>query len=801
VSTQEPGAWLAGEGSRRYRILSLLGEGGYGRVYRARLEGAADFSKEVAVKLLREDNPSEELLGRFRDEARLLGLIQDRAVVKVDAPVRLGGKWAVIMEYVPGESAESLLARGAFPATVALEVIREIARCLNHLSTQPGPDGEPLAVVHRDLKPANIQITPSGEVKVLDFGIARGAFAARESKTTQHIGGTPGYIAPERLLGHDTGASDVYSLGIVLHELVTGEPLAADTPGSPDTVNLDRLDVEAAPLSNGGDPILDLASAMRAVAPSDRPTAREVEVACRKLLETVDGPELAEWTQKAMELAPTLVADDLVGGVLTEEVRVVRTVSTPVPRREGWILTAALVIAIVLAVASWWSPRAAQPVEVDAPPVAPFTVGLATPWAPDGDAAAEADLILTLVERQILPLAELDAVAVANVDHLMPRTDAEAKALMADAGLQALFWGEMLVVGDDVEFIPRLSVALVRGGWAPGAVTYTREGGLASRKEIAGEVGIQVLLWSGAYVMSEDAEQGRDLLERVDPPTATSLEYRALAETEMDNPDAALRLLRLSTRLFPDEPDVWLALCRFHEAQGDPELATPACERAAEVEENSENLLTNAWAQCSVGEWAKAQATFERAIDLEPGRGEAYVGLGWAQLAQGQYSDAEETLHEALAVRDSPFAQAYAHHHLGCIDDFQGDFAAAVAHYRASIAVSPMSTTRLALYQAQYRSGREEDARRDLAKWLDADAAGIEASMGGHLLGRIDGEELMSQAVDPHEETRARFIAGLVHVNSGDADAGRALLQQVRPTSMTSFVEYHRATVELSRLK
>jgi len=302
--------------ARRYRILQLLGEGGFGKVYRARLEGAEGFYKDVAIKLLHsEAEVPEEVLQRFRDEARILGLIRDRAIVGVDPPTRLGGKWAVVMEFVDGASASHLLKRGVLPPGVAAEVVGEVARALDKVWSQPGVDGKPLHLLHRDIKPPNIQVTRGGEVKILDFGIARAAFANREAKTTDHIGGTFGYIAPERLEGEEGPEGDVYSLGVVLHQLVTGE---APKP---------RLRTVDPAIS---DPslrkVLELSVAMRSLDPEDRPSSREVEVRCREIRGASPPPFLREWAEANVhEIEPGDAgeageADELVGEMLTETV-------------------------------------------------------------------------------------------------------------------------------------------------------------------------------------------------------------------------------------------------------------------------------------------------------------------------------------------------------------------------------------------------------------------------------------------------------------------------------------------------
>lgn len=148
------------EPRRSYTILAVIGQGGFGTVYRAEMRGSDGFRKVVAVKMMRAHEMPEEDLRRFRDEARILGLVRDRAIVSVDPPTRLAGRLAVVMEYIEGCSAATLVRQGAVPVSVALEITQEIARVLDKVVRLSGPDGRPLNLLHRDLKPGNIQITP-----------------------------------------------------------------------------------------------------------------------------------------------------------------------------------------------------------------------------------------------------------------------------------------------------------------------------------------------------------------------------------------------------------------------------------------------------------------------------------------------------------------------------------------------------------------------------------------------------------------------------------------------------------------
>jgi len=209
---------------RVYHVRRVLGRGGFGTVYLADLVTEAGFTKQVALKILHDDaHTRPDHLARLRDEARMLGLIRHRALVGADALVRLDGRWTVVMEYVPGVSLGALRKRvGALPVAVVAAIGAEVADALHAAYTAEVEPGRPLALVHRDVKPSNLQLTERGEVKVLDFGVARAEFEHREARTQQVVYGSPPYLAPERLEGVDSHEGDIFALGITLGELLSG---------------------------------------------------------------------------------------------------------------------------------------------------------------------------------------------------------------------------------------------------------------------------------------------------------------------------------------------------------------------------------------------------------------------------------------------------------------------------------------------------------------------------------------------------------------------------------------------------
>ena len=209
--------------AERYELMELLGTGGFGRVYLARFHGEAGFQKDVALKFLRSDSRGDlALIASLRDEARLLGILRHRSIVHVDRLIRLQGSWVIVMEYVSGQDLLNLVRQGPIPPGPSLEIISEVASALHAAFERTGPDGRRLRLTHRDIKPGNIRISGFGDVKVLDFGIARAEFAGSELADRRVVAGTPSYMAPERFDGVDGPAGDIYALGVVAYEMLTG---------------------------------------------------------------------------------------------------------------------------------------------------------------------------------------------------------------------------------------------------------------------------------------------------------------------------------------------------------------------------------------------------------------------------------------------------------------------------------------------------------------------------------------------------------------------------------------------------
>ncbi len=304
---------------RRYHVHEVLGRGGFGTVYRAELLSAGGFSKWVALKVLNDDlGRRPEIVQRLRDEARVLGLLRHRAIVQVDDLIELGGRWAVVMEYVEGVTLAELIASVEVPPRVAVEIAEEVAGALFAAYEQPSRGGRPLALLHRDIKPSNLQITPGGEVKLLDFGIARASFDGREAQTRAVMMGSRPYMSPDRLDLEDTHGGDVYALAISLCEAITGEH------PEPTTIHPERHAAHSAALLASvrarvdDEPLLALLADCLQYEVEDRPTARELERRLRQVRANLKGPWLRDWAEQAV--MPALSARELSRDGLSGEV-------------------------------------------------------------------------------------------------------------------------------------------------------------------------------------------------------------------------------------------------------------------------------------------------------------------------------------------------------------------------------------------------------------------------------------------------------------------------------------------------
>jgi serine/threonine protein kinase len=214
----------------KYKILSTIGSGGFGTVY---LAEDTWIDKKVALKVPHKQGVD---FGELLREPRLLASLNHPNIVTILTAEKQENVFFIVMEFVPGETLETIIARdGALELSLALDYTCQICNAVDHAHRH--------GVLHRDLRPANVLVAESGMLKVADFGTSRFLEIAAHGTT---VIGSPPYMAPEQFHGKAVFASDLYSVGVTMYQMMTGV-LPYDTPSPSDLDRLMRGELVIAP--------------------------------------------------------------------------------------------------------------------------------------------------------------------------------------------------------------------------------------------------------------------------------------------------------------------------------------------------------------------------------------------------------------------------------------------------------------------------------------------------------------------------------------------------------------------------
>jgi len=551
-----------------YRLVSLLGEGGMGRVY---LAEDLTLGRRTAIKFVSERMSADpDARARFLREARTMATVEHPHVVRVYSFGEAAGGAYLVMEYVAGESLSERLKRTKrLDATEAIKLTRQVAEALDAAWEQH--------LVHRDIKPSNILLDTKGQVRVADFGLAKplGVRTTDESLTQAgSILGTPHYVSPEQARGRSVDIrSDIYSLGIVLYEMLAGErPFEGKTP----------FDVVAQHLHEPL-PSLD----------ARRPDLPAGVVA------------LVNWmTEKDPERRPQSYA------ALRERLRTLGEAgaSTPIPTstlnaagvRRGSLVRAqwALLAGLLLVAAGLGSRAYRYRIAVPAPADVRLVVAVTPFSGPDEDSAKEGKVMARLIEKAIDERLRRDDVRVIGADQTREpvRDHAAARALGERLGANAVIWGEAFALRGETEIQPYLTLVPRRAaeketspnlnlpGRDPLAALAERAGSslvmgaqapnqIELRKTGAAGVSDLVLTLAGSHALAEgQAEKALTLFTQA-PRTAENLRRRADALLMLNRTEEARLALSEAVTLAPDDPqshaslgDVLLTTGHFPEA-------------------------------------------------------------------------------------------------------------------------------------------------------------------------------------------------------------------------------------------
>jgi tetratricopeptide (TPR) repeat protein len=807
-----------------YRIVSLLGAGGMGEVWLAEDER---LHRRVALKKPPANLASPDARERLNREARAAARLNHPGIAGVYDVLEHDDQPIIVMEYVEGDTLSARLRGGPLRVEQTVEIGVQLADAL--------AAAHAANVIHRDLKPSNIALTPGGRVKVLDFGIARIGGPAAEHETLGRAFGTPGYMAPEQLLGAPGDArADIYGLGAVLYELLTGRPpLARDTMGVP-----------LAALTQRPSPV-------HAVNPAV-PEALDAIVMRALERQPADRYRSAAQMRTELERVATTLRDrptgelEIVGDRRTGPVAARRTGPLTLTRAR-WI---AMVVALALAAGvgipvarRWTAPKPAASNRAGQIPVLAVLSlrNLSGDVQVDRIAVGFADSLrtdlATLAGIRVIPSAAM---------RTYDRGGADTLQIMRELGVAFLLDGSLQQIGTRM----RINFNLLRddGGveWSRGYDVVAEEDVIPLQRRVAEAVaeGLRLNLSArererlGAQRTSNVAAldaywRGQATLERADDSKSAeqavaafaeaikldsrfALAHAALADAywvtyqqTRDPADAgrAIEAADGALKLDPQQSEVWISLGRVHHGTGQLDAAERDLRRALAIQPASDEarrLLGRVYADR--GKYAEAEGEYRAAIDLRAGYWRGHYDLGSFYFRTARYQDAADAFTRAIEL-NSHYAGAF--HNLGTAYQSLGDEARALENYKRAVAITPIAQTYANIGSIQFRQKRYEEAVASfrLAVQLGPGNPLTHGNLGdalGRVGRKMDAAESYARAVEASQATLrvnpndahtlarlAVFEAKLGRAAAAERDSARA----VRINPQDPEVSYRQATV------
>lgn len=411
----------------RYHSLFVIGEGGMGRVEAALERGEAGFERVVALKRLLPKGPRDARhVQMFLREARIATLIRHPNVVHAFAFGEVEGELFLAMQYVAGEPLSRVLAaakaKGDLPPASVAWVLAEACEGLHAAHELCDADGKLLRVVHRDVSPHNVMVSYDGNVKVVDFGIARFDSAGPATRTGE-VKGKLAYMSPEQALGESLDRrSDIFSMGAVLFECLTGQPMWGE---GTDVQLMRKIALEPPPrvdafLRGAPAALVDLQARMVARDPAARPaTARDVALQLRAFADAAGGPSSRRMVaatmtalfaddacrrrdRLALALQELSLPDAAALGTELEPAEIPTPVPEPLPRRRRWLVRAGIAsIAVGVGVLAGL-PRRHSPAPMPAPPPVRTAEAAPAPAPPASVSAPQASSSSPVFEAPVV---------------------------------------------------------------------------------------------------------------------------------------------------------------------------------------------------------------------------------------------------------------------------------------------------------------------------------------------------------------------------------------------------------------
>ena len=590
----------------RYEIQKELGRGGMAVVYQAH---DPMFDREVAVKVLLGAHFSDpNFRTRFEREAKTVAALEHPAVVPVYDFGEENGRLFLVMRLMGGGTLTARLQQGSMPVDEAVTIVSRIAPALDAAHAK--------GIVHRDLKPDNILFDKYGAAYLSDFGIARLA-ESQATLTGNFAIGTPGYMSPEQIQGQTLdGRSDIYALGVMIFEMLTGKrPFAADTPAmvlvKQMTTAIPHLSELQPELPHHFDAIVQQAMAKTR---EDRPNSAQ-EIA--KQLQTSAGItplSLPITTAASVPPAPVQIDTDPT---------VVEPLVTPEPTENGrsrrWLVLGAvgLLLVVLVGLGVWWGGQTA---------VSPSDNPSASETANEGDGTTSPD-----EEVAALPLT-LD-------DHL-----SNAHTAFDEGNYeQAIEEAEAVMAEDDTNFDAHIiaGYAKLYTGDADGAFTAFSRAAELSPDDPTPYLALG-MIQEDAYGDPESAIENYTLSIERDDSNAEAYAERCTAYDRIGNTDAATADCQQCIEIDDGQAQCWIGLGYFANAAGEVETARDNWLRALEIEPD-DAYLHNELAQLylwNLDDPEQAAIYATQAIDLYDNEPYFYYIRGSALSWQGMVDEA-----------------------------------------------------------------------------------------------------------------------------------------------------------------
>jgi tetratricopeptide (TPR) repeat protein len=522
-----------------HKLLRLIGQGGMGRVWLAEDES---LGRRVAIKVIvGEMQRSDAMRARFVREARAMATVEHANVVRIYSFGEADGNSYIVMEYVEGEMLADKLLRGPLPPDEALRITRQVVDALDAAWEKQ--------IVHRDIKPSNVLLDRRGNARVADFGLAKATHIESDASLTQagYMLGSPHYVAPEQARGESADfRADIYSLGIMLYEMLVGEKPFKGT--SPFAVVAQHLNDPMPPLDDRvPPPVARLVAWMTQKEPSRRPSSY---AELRAAVDNIEGP-----TEKLPARMP-------LGS-----------------RRISWQVIAMLIVGLILAGVSVFVPRlvprGTPHASSDYAPTS-FAVAVAPFYGPDAESAKEGRLMASLIETAVQERLG-SSIRVIGVDETKEavRSGDAARAMAERIHASVVIWGDALTLRGETEIKPSFTMNLPtppkptdtslsddavldlrdqRGGEL--VTTAATPNQIEARRTNAAGIADVITNFAGLFVLRSErnAEKALHILE-LGPRTPESLRNRAQALIALDRRPEALAAVEEAAKLAPGDAD------------------------------------------------------------------------------------------------------------------------------------------------------------------------------------------------------------------------------------------------------